>query len=212
MAEIPQQEKGIVSADSMHMNKGEEVVLSKDTTSLRLVAVGLGWQAPEQEKGFVVDIDASAFMLNRDNRVRNDTDFVFYNNLEAQDGCVKHAGDDTTGEAGKDGGDNETIRIDLEQVPYDVEKIAFAVSIHNAEDRQQTFGIVKGAYMRVISVDTGQELAHYDLTEDAEANNAMIFGELVRDGLGWKFKAIGLGSNGGLYKIARDYGVNVAPS
>lgn len=212
MAELPKEEKAVISADNLHMHKGEEVILSQDSGALRKVAVGLGWQAPEQEKGFAVDIDASAFMLNRDGRVRNDTDFIFYNNLETENGCIKHCGDDTTGKGAEGGGDNETIRIDLDAMPFDVEKIAFAVTIHNAEERQQTFGLIKGAYMRIINEDTGAELAHFDLSEDASSDNAMVFGELVREGMGWKFKALGTGTNGGLYKIARNYYVNVAPA
>jgi tellurium resistance protein TerD len=213
MAEAPQQEQVIVAKDSLHMSKGEEVVLSREASALRLVTVGLGWNAPEQDKGSAVDIDASAFMLGREGRVRNDLDFVFYNNLETPEGCIQHGGDNTTGDGDGDGeGDDEVIRVDLDKVPFDVEKIAFAVTIHNAEERQQSFGVVKGAYMRILNESTGAEMAHYDLSEDAENDNAMIFGELVRDGMGWKFKAIGTGSCGGLYKIARDYGVNVAPA
>ena len=99
----------------------------------------------------------------------------------------------------------------MEDMPFDVDKISFAVTIHNAEDRQQNFGLIKGAYIRIVNLLTGIEIARYDLTEDASTDNAMIFGEMVREGLGWKFKAIGQGSKGGLYQIARDFGVNVAP-
>ena len=108
-------------------------------------------------------------------------------------------------------GDDEVIEIDLDAMGFDTEKIAFAVTIHNAEERQQTFGIVKDAYIRIINKDTGAEVAHFDLTEDASEDNAIIFGELERDGATWKFRALGTSSNGGLYNIAREFGVNVAP-
>lgn len=191
------------------MNKGDEVNLEKLDPTLKHVLVGVGWSAPPENQGFPVDIDASAFMLNRDGRVRRDTDFVFYNNLETDGGVVKHTGDNTTGEGE---GDDEAIELDLENMGFDVERVAFSVTIHNAEERQQTFGLVKDAYIRIVNKVTGQELAHFDLTEDASSDNAIIFGELERDGAGWKFKALGAGSSGGLFKIARDYGVNVAPN
>lgn len=191
------------------MTKGEEVNLEKLDPTLKQVVVGVGWSAPPEEQGFPVDIDASCFILNRDGRVRRDTDFVFYNNLETDNGVVKHTGDNTTGDTE---GDDEAIELDLDNMGFDVEKVAFAVTIHNAEERQQTFGLVKDAYIRIVNKVTGQELAHFDLTEDASSDNAIIFGELEREGASWKFRALGTGSNGGLYKIAREYGVNVAPN
>ncbi len=194
--------------DNAHMLKNEEVNLMAAAPTLKRVVVGLGWDVPESADGFPVDLDASAFLLTRDGRVRNDTDFVFYNNLEIDGGAVKHLGDSVTG-AGD--GDDEQIKIDLEGVPFDIEKIAFSVTIHNAQERQQTFGLVKNAYIRVVDEESGTELLRFDLSEDAAENNSFIFGELVRgDGLAWKFKAIGLGAAGGLYQIARDFKVNVA--
>ncbi len=198
-----------MSNNAPHMQKGQEVNLHEVDPGLHRVSVGLGWNVPEQEHGFPVDLDTSAFLLNREGRVRHDTDFVFYNNLETEGGMIKHLGDNTTG-AGE--GDSETIEINLDALPYDVEKIAFSVTIHNAEERQQNFGFVKAAYIRIINQDTRVELARFDLTEDAASENGFIFGELSREGVGWKFRAVGQGSTGGLYKIAREYNVNVAPS
>jgi tellurium resistance protein TerD len=189
------------------LHKGEEVILNKIDGSLRRVFVGVGWDAPNENDGFPVDIDLTAFVLKNDGRVRRDTDFIFYNNLESEEKSVKHRGDNISGDGD---GDDEVVEIDLDTVPFEADKIAFVVTIHNAEERQQTFGLIKSAFIRIVNLDTGVELAHYDLTEDASADNGIIFGELVRDIDGWKFKAIGEGSKGGLYKIAKGYGVNVA--
>lgn len=194
------------------LQKNQEVNINELDPALRRVHIGLGWDAPEEQDGNPIDIDASAFLLNNADRVRQDTDFIFYNNLDAEGGAIKHLGDNTTGEtAAEKEGDAEVIDLNLENIPFDVEKIAFSVTIHNAADRSQNFGVIKNAYMRVINAETGVELVRYDLTEDASGDTAMIFGELYRDGLGWKFKALGVGSEGGLYEIARGYGVNVAP-
>jgi len=202
-----EEEKAQLAADVLHMHKGEEVVLAKEASQLHKVHVGLGWDLPEKQDGFDIDIDASAFLIGREGRVRRDTDFVFYNNLESEN-CLFHGGDNTTG-TGE--GDDETIKVDLDNIPFDVEKIVFAVTIHNAEERQQNFGLVKDAFIRIVNED-GTELAHFDLTEDASSDNGMIFGALVREGMGWKFRALGQGSRGGLFKIAREMGVNVAPN
>lgn len=207
-AAAPKELKNSFGQISM-LNKGDEVNLEKLDPTLKKAVVGVGWSAPPENQGFPIDIDASCFLLNRDGRVRRDTDFVFYNNLETDGGVVTHTGDNTTGEGD---GDDESIELDLDNMGFDVERVAFAVTIHNAEERQQTFGLVKDAYIRIVNKATGQELAHFDLTEDASSDNAIIFGELERDGAGWKFKALGQGSDGGLFKIAREYGVNVAPN
>lgn len=194
------------------MKKDEEVDLLGVDPTLHKVFVGLGWEAPESQDGHPVDIDASAFILNREGKVRRDTDFIFYNNLETDSGAIQHMGDNTTGEKKEgDTEDAEVIKVSLDTLAFDIEKVAFSVTIHNADDRQQNFGVVKNAYMRVVNAETGSELARFDLTEDAGSDNAMIFGELFREGLGWKFKAMGVGSKGGLFEIARNYGVNVAP-
>lgn len=194
------------------MKKDEEVDLLGVDPTLHKVFVGLGWEAPESQDGHPVDIDASAFILNREGKVRRDTDFIFYNNLETDSGAIQHMGDNTTGEKKEgDTEDAEVIKVSLDTLAFDIEKVAFSVTIHNADDRQQNFGVVKNAYMRVVNAETGSELARFDLTEDASSDNAMVFGELFREGLGWKFKAMGVGSKGGLFEIARNYGVNVAP-
>jgi tellurium resistance protein TerD len=190
------------------LKKGDEVNLETLDPTLKNVVVGVGWDAPAEEGGFPVDIDASAFILSQQNRVRYDMDFVFYNNLSTEGGAVLHTGDNTTGDGD---GDDETIEIKLDHMAFDVDRIAFAVTLHNAAERRHTFGLIKNAYIRIVNKDTGVELAHFDLTEDASEDNAMIFGELVRQGASWIFKAIGAGSKGGLYQIARDFGVNVAP-
>lgn len=199
--------KGSFGQISM-LKKGEEVNLEQLDASMKRVQIGVGWNAPAENQGFPVDIDLSAFILNRDGRVRRDTDFIFYNNLETDEGVIRHTGDNTTGDTN---GDDEVIEIDLETLGFDVEKIAFGVTIHNAEERQQTFGLVKEAYIRILNKDTGTEMAHFDLTEDASEDNAIIFGELEREGSGWKFKATGSTLSGGLFRIAKEFGVNVAP-
>jgi tellurium resistance protein TerD len=189
------------------LQKGDEVILNDIDPGLHKAHIGVGWNAPAEADGFPVDIDLSAFLLRHEGRVRRDTDFVFYNNLEAENGSVRHTGDNTTGDGD---GDDEVIEVDLEGIAYEVDRIAFCVTIHNAEDRHQTFSLVKDAFIRIVNKDTGIEIAHFDLSEDGGDDNGIIFGELTRDGDKWKFSALGQGSSGGLYKIAREYGVNVA--
>ncbi|KQV13951.1 MULTISPECIES: TerD family protein [unclassified Kitasatospora] len=185
--------------------KGGNVSLTKEAPGLTAVIVGLGWDV-RTTTGASHDLDASALLCNASGRVLTDQHFVFFNNLKSPDGSVEHSGDNLTG--GGDG-DDEQIKVDLAAVPADVVKVAFPVSIYDAENRQQSFGQVRNAFIRVVNQADGTEIARYDLTEDASTETAMIFGELYRNGEEWKFRAIGQGYASGLRGIAQDFGVNV---
>jgi tellurium resistance protein TerD len=187
------------------LSKGGNVSLTKEAPNLTAVLVGLGWDA-RTTTGTDFDLDASALLAGTEGKVISDQHFVFFNNLRSPDGSVEHTGDNTTGEGE---GDDEAIKVNLAGVPADVAKIVFPVSIYEAEARQQSFGQVRNAYIRVVNQADNKELARYDLTEDASTETAMVFGELYRHGAEWKFRAIGQGYASGLRGIAQDFGVNV---
>jgi tellurium resistance protein TerD len=190
---------------AISLSKGGNVNLSKEAPGLNKIVVGLGWDARATD-GAAFDLDASAFLVKLDGKVRSDNDFCFYNNKVVGDGAVQHAGDNTTG-AGE--GDDETVKVELSKIPADLDKVVFAVTIHEADARKQNFGQVNHAYIRVVTEEGGQEIARYDLSEDASIETAMIFGEIYRVGTDWKFKAVGQGFAGGLGPLAASFGVNV---
>ncbi|WP_046501168.1 TerD family protein [Streptomyces odonnellii] len=187
------------------LGKGGNVSLSKEAPGLTAVLVGLGWDV-RTTTGADYDLDASALLLNDSGKVASDRHFVFYNNLTSPDGSVEHTGDNLTGEGE---GDDESIRVDLASVPADITRIVFPVSIHDADNRGQSFGQVRGAFIRVVNQAGGAEIARYDLSEDAATETAMVFGELYRNGAEWKFRAVGQGYASGLAGIAADFGVAV---
>ncbi|MEV6767414.1 TerD family protein [Nocardia sp. NPDC051030] len=190
---------------SVTLAKGGNVSLSKQAPNLTKVAVCLGWDV-RTTTGADYDLDASALVCGPNQRVLSDGHFVFYNNLRSPEGTIEHTGDNLTG-AGD--GDDEVINVDLAATPPTITNIFFPVSIHDADNRHQSFGQVRNAYIRVVDAVTNAELARFDLTEDASTETAMVFGELYRHGAEWKFRAIGQGYASGLGGIARDYGVNV---
>lgn len=189
------------------LSKGGNVSLTKEAGAAGLgqVSVGLGWEA-RTTTGADFDLDASAIALNASGKAISDQFFVFFNNLTSPDGVIQHTGDNLTGEGD---GDDEVIKVNLAAVPAETDRIVFTVSIYEAEARRQSFGQVRNAYIRVVNQLTGQELARYDLTEDASTETAMVFGELYRNGAEWKFRAIGQGYASGLRGIALDFGINV---
>lgn len=190
---------------SISLAKGGNVSLSKEAPGLSKILIGLGWDERATD-GTDFDLDASAFILGGNDRVRSDSDFIFYNNLRSSDGSVEHTGDNLTG--GGDG-DDEQIKVDLARVPTDVQKVAVTVTIHEGEGRRQNFGMVSNAFIRVVDETSGREITRYDLNEDASVETAMIFGEVYRHGTDWKFRAVGQGFKGGLGPLARNFGVNV---
>jgi tellurium resistance protein TerD len=189
---------------SVTLAKGGNVSLTKAAPNLTQVQIGLGWDA-RSTTGAPFDLDASA-LLCQAGRVLGDEYFVFYNNLKSPEGSVEHQGDNLTGDGD---GDDEVVVVNRELVPAHVDKVVFAVSIYDAEARLQNFGQVRNAYIRVVNVVDGQEIARYDLSEDASNETAMIFGELYRYQGEWKFRAVGQGYASGLRGIALDFGVNV---
>ena len=187
------------------LTKGGNVSLSKEAPGLTAVVVGLGWDA-RTTTGTDFDLDASAIMVKTDGKVLSDSHFIFFNNKTSPDGSVEHTGDNLTGEGD---GDDESIKVDLAAVPAEVDKIIFPVSVYDAEVRQQGFGQVRNAFIRIVNQANGTEITRYDLTEDASNETAMVFGEIYRNGGDWKFRAVGQGYASGLTGIAKDFGVTV---
>ncbi|HZI98404.1 MAG TPA: TerD family protein [Actinomycetales bacterium] len=189
------------------LSKGGNVSLTKEAgaAGLSAVTVGLGWDV-RSTTGTDFDLDASAIGCAANGKAVTDQHFVFFNNLKSPEGGIEHTGDNLTGEGE---GDDEQIKVNVGSMGADVDKVVFPVSIYDADSRQQNFGQVRNAFIRVVNQADQTELARYDLTEDASTETAMVFGELYRSGAEWKFRAVGQGYSTGLTGIAKDFGVNV---
>lgn len=190
----------------INLQKGQKVDLTKGNPGLKKIIVGLGWDVNQYDSGTAFDLDAAAFLLEENGKVKADTDFVFYGNLQHDSESVTHMGDNLTGEGD---GDDEQLLIDLSKTPAHIAKIAFTVTIYEAETRRQNFGQVSNAFIRIVDEATNTELIRYDLGEDFSIETAVVVGELYKHGGEWKFNAIGSGFQGGLAALCRNYGVNV---
>jgi len=191
---------------AISLKKGQKVDLTKTNPGLKEILVGLGWDTNRYDGGKDFDLDTSIFLLGASGKVNSDDDFVFYGNLKHVSGSVEHLGDNLTGEGS---GDDEQIKIDLSKVPANVEKIDFTVTIYEADTRNQNFGQVENAFIRVVNSATGEELIRYDLSEDFSVETAVIVGELYRNKGEWKFNAVGSGFEGGLAALGRNFGVSL---
>lgn len=179
---------------SVNLQKGQRVNLRKsDGKALRNVTVGLGWDEAQAKGGFfapkpqAIDCDASALICTNGHLVKTE-DIVYFGNLTHSCGCVRHMGDNLTGEGE---GDDEVIMVDLANLPAQYDKVIFVVNIYKANERGQHFGMIKNAFIRIVDAETNQELCKYDLSENYSDMTAMVFGELYRYNDEWKFNAIG---------------------
>ena len=191
---------------ALNLQKGQKIDLTKGNPGLSKLLIGLGWDTNKYSGGYDFDLDATAFLLKGDNKVSSNLDFVYYGNLQHSSGSVEHMGDNLTGGTG---GDDEQIKVDLNRVPDNIERIAIAVTIYDAEKRNQNFGQVSNAYIHIVDTTTNTELLRYDLGEDFSIETSMVVGEIYRYKGEWKFNAVGSGFKGGLKSLCLNYGVNL---
>ena len=191
----------------INLTKGQKVDLTKGNPGLKKIMVGLGWDVNQYDSGADFDLDAAAFMLGENGKCPTEKEFIFYGTLEHTSGALKHMGDNLTGEGE---GDDEQIEVDLSKIPANIMKVAFTVTIYDADVRRQNFGQVSNAFIRIVDETTGQELIRYDLGEDFSIETAVVVVELYRNNGAWKFNAIGSGFQGGLAALCAHYGIEVA--
>ncbi|MCG7409677.1 TerD family protein [Paenibacillus sp. ACRRX] len=191
---------------AISLQKGQKIDLTKGNPGLTKVVVGLGWDTNKYDGGKDFDLDATVFLLNNGGKVASEKDFVFYGNTQNSNQSVVHTGDNRTGEGE---GDDEQIKVDLANIPAEVDKVSFCITIHEADTRSQNFGQVSNAFVRIVNEQSGEELIRYDLGEDFSVETAIVVAELYRHGGEWKFSAVGSGYRDGLAGLCRDFGLDV---
>ena len=191
---------------AISLSKGGNLSLTKTDPNLVRILVGLGWDERSTD-GASFDLDASAFLLGASGKVRGDHVFIFYNQLRSADGAIEHTGDNRSGQGD---GDDESLLVNLSQISPEIEKVAITVTIHDAATRNQNFGQIANAFIRIVNQDNGIEIVRFDLAEDYSTETAMVFGELYRHNGEWKFRAVGQGYAGGLAAMCQQYGIQTA--
>lgn len=194
---------------SISLQKGQKVSLTKENAGLSKVLIGLGWDEAKRSRGGLfslkpqsIDCDASALLL-KGGKLYDKSDIVYFGNLQHKTGAVWHMGDNLTG-AGE--GDDEQIVVDLSRLPAEYDRIVIVVNIYQALERNQHFGMIENAFIRLVDGKTNQEMCKYNLTENYSGMTAMIFGEVYRHNEEWKFNAMGQGTNDpGIGQLAQRY-------
>ena len=179
---------------ALNLSKNQSISLEKTAGSgLTAITLGLGWD-PVKASGFFgklmgkndeIDLDASCIVLNGS---FEPLDLVWFQQLESRDGSIAHSGDNLTGEGE---GDDESIYVDLQRLPGEVQHLVFTVNSF----RGQTFDKVANAYCRIVNDTNGSELARFNLAEKG-GHTGLIMAAMSRESGGWQFKAIGTATNG----------------
>ena len=190
---------------AVNLTKGGRISLNKEAPGLKKILIGLGWDTNASDTGADFDLDASVFLLDSNAKIANEKDFVFYNNLSSSDGSVVHTGDNRTGEGD---GDDESIKVDLSKISSSIKEIAIVVTIHEAAQRKQNFGMVRNAFIRLVNDETNTEIVRYDLEEDYSTETGLLFGRLYFKDNEWKFSAVGTGYKEGLDGFCKQFGLN----
>lgn len=184
----------------VQLSTGERFNLFQASPGLQKCAIALGWDLPNSGEAY--EMDVSAFMLGEDGKIPNEQYFVFYNNVRSPDGSLRHANGNSSG---KILGDDETLYLNFTKLDPTIQEIVFIVTIHNAEERKQSFGDIKTAFIRLEDVNTGSELARYNLKEQFTSETALEFGRLYLKNGEWRFQAVGQGYNSGLQGFVDRY-------
>ncbi|MGF6907181.1 TerD family protein [Fusobacterium sp. PH5-44] len=188
---------------SFNLKKDQKFNLSKGKRNLNKLLITASWDISDKE-GMEYDLDATAFLLGSNNLSPTQEDFIFYGNLIHRSGSVEHMGDSLPGDKG---GKYEQMKVDLSIVPPNIKKIAFTVSIYDADARKQNFGYIINSSIKIINETTNEEILNFDLENDFSVETAIIAGELVREEDGWKFNALGQGYYGGLAGLCKKFGI-----
>ncbi len=197
-----------IELDDNRAKIGDDINLTAKDPTIKRVLIGAGWDLNAFDAD-ALDLDLSVIMINKENTTGADDDFIFYNNMDAYESAIKHNGDSRTG-AGD--GDDESITIDLQGVPFDVVKFLFVISIYKGEEKAQNMEMVRNAYIRVVNAENGHEFIRYELDDDLKdkTETAMIAASLNREGPKWHFTPLGEFVEGGLGAVAGRYGLVIA--
>lgn len=182
---------------AINLQKGQ-----REAINAQKFTVGLGWDTNSSATGIGFDLDASLFILGENKKLLSDSHFIFFNNLKSPDGAVEHTGDNLTGDGD---GDDEKILVDLSKIDNNAAEICVIVTIHDAESRNQNFGQVRNAFIRIYDTNSNAEILKFELDEDFSIETAVEFGRIYKRNSEWKFEAAGFGMKGGLNEFLNKY-------
>jgi stress response protein SCP2 len=196
---------------TINLQKGQRISLKKEAPNLTRLMCGLGWDVVEKSGGLMglfgggsdFDLDASVLCLDSQDKLKDKSNIVYFGNLRHSSGSITHLGDNLTG-AGD--GDDEQVLIELPQIPPQIAKLVFVINIYDCVKRQQEFGQVKNAFVRLVDLGNNREIARYTLSgQQYQGCTGMVLAEVYRHNDEWKMVASGEGVQMDLGAMAKQY-------
>lgn len=180
---------------------GEKTISLAGLNAIKLsLVVGSSW-IERFFGGADQDVDGVLLMLNKQGVVQVPSDFVFYGQNKSSCGAITHR------LSLEDGEEYESIEVVLGSVPKAVDRMIFAVSLHNASDNELHFGMISDLSVCVVDKESQKTLLHIEQPKDVGLVSAISLAEISRQGEDWELKLIKQGYEGGLPELIGQYGL-----
>lgn len=148
-------------------------------------------------------VDAVAFLLTENGKVRGDADMVFYNHKAIPEGGIEML------EGSEAGGlRQQPFLLDLSRLPPGIVRICLCLVADGLG--VESIGQLARLGLRVYGGVSGAELVNTELTAPGAREAALIMAEIYLRNGEWKVKSIGQGFAEGLGALAANYGIVVA--
>ncbi|MGI8678807.1 MAG: TerD family protein [Jatrophihabitans sp.] len=184
------------------MRRGANVGLTREIPGLRSLVLGASWNAGS-EHALDDNLVFAALLCTADGRVRDDQDFVFFNQIASSDLSVQQL-DHVMGS------DNAQIEVELAAVPPAIDRIVLVLYVNDGPAQRRTLGQLRSCIVRVLNLADNAELVRSEeLAAAFNTETAVALGEVYRHGAEWKFKVLGQGYSKGILGIAADYGISL---
>lgn len=188
------------------LEKNKKIFYPQIKKGFEFVSIILNWDR-RYSFGKEFDLDISCFLLNKDNTISDEKDFIFYNNPSSSCGSVLYFCDSLTGGDNNDG--DEIVNIDFPKLGAEIKKVAIAVTIYGSDKNGCSFGMIQDAYVKIINRSNNKQLAFLALNEIFMYESAVIICEFYRGDEGWKLKTLDGEHADDLSTIAKRYGVDI---
>ncbi|MGW3134960.1 DEDDh family exonuclease [Streptomyces sp. NPDC001139] len=141
------------------------------------------------------EVDVVAFIVDEDEQVSCDEDFVFYGAPESPGSAVQLV---------TEGPNEQAIVVELSALPAAAHKVVVAAALDGAG----TFADVGAIEIMVVPASGEQAVAQATL-DAATTERSLVLAEIYRRGPLWRIRAVGQGHDHDLATTARSFGVDI---
>ena len=160
-----------------------------------VIEARFGWNTFPRQKSFglisgrfnsniSIDCDAKAVFCKKDGTpISKELDgcCLYFGNEKMFDGAAVHLGDNQIGGSG----DDETIKLDLEKMPPEVDLIILTLDLFK-EKKRVAAGRIQEAFVRIVDSESGKELVRNVISNFYSGSKMIVVGRICRSEDGWQ--------------------------